>query len=120
MPTRVAKYAEGSGWKAPTWSVQEWNSYTHGGGATSTVQPNDTDVHKDEESAVAEEQAAQHSGDDTPAKKAVRFTDMGSIHYMESSGAAGTAPTTEEPLPYTGGDVRRQRSRIRGYGACRP
>ena len=92
VPTRVSKYADGSGWKAPTWSVQEWNSYTHGGGATSTVQPNDTDVHKDEESAVAEEQAAQHSGDDTPAKKAVRFNGTDSVHYM-----AGRSSDQQKP-----------------------
>jgi hypothetical protein len=103
------------------------------------VQPNDTDVHqelrtafmKDEESAVAEQQAAQDSGDDTPEmewqpqRNGVRFNEIASVHYTEerSTDAAeavvAAGPPPPESLPYTGSDARRAVGNTDTIGADR-
>ena len=107
---RSALSAPRSGLSAQSWGVVAWNASTHGHGATSSMQPNDTDVHQEFRTASMQDEDNQQRGDDTLATKVVRFNGMDTVHYTvgRSSDAAAKAPPPPlpDPVPYTGSGVR--------------
>jgi len=107
-----------SAWSAQSWGADAWSEHTHGYGvtsaigATSIVQPNDTHMHAEFSALFKQDEGNQEGGDGTYENKAVRFNEMATVHYTEgrSTDAAadpGPRPPTPDPVPYTGGDVRR-------------
>ena len=85
---------------------------TSGSGATSIVQPIDTDSHAEISAAWQQDEGNQENRDGNYENKAVRFSEMATVHYTEgrSTDAAsdpGPRPPTPNPVPYTGGDARR-------------
>ena len=107
-----------SGWIPQSWAADAGNAHTHGYGATSIIgttpiiQVNDIDMHAKLRKAYMEDKENQEGGGGTFEKKAVRFSGMATVHYTEgrSTDAAadpGPRPPTSDPVPYTGGDVRR-------------
>ena len=107
-----------SGWSAQNWGADEWSEHTHGYGvtsgigATSIVQPNDAHMHAEFSALFKQDEGNQEGGDGTYENKAARVNEMDPVHYTEgrSTDAAadpGPRPPTPDPVPYTGGDVRR-------------
>ena len=119
---RVHHSAPRSGWSDPSWVNSVWNTQmrdpssvwatsTHGGGATSIDQPNDTHMH------AGRDDTQRRWQDDTSATKAVRFNDRSTIHYPYVDSSVPKAPPLQQPkapppaVPYTGADVRRSAER---------
>ena len=85
---------------------------TSASGATSIVQPIDTHMHAEFSAAFKQDEGNQEGRDGNYENKAVRFNERATVHYTEgrstdASFNPGPRPPTPDPVPYTGGDVRR-------------
>ena len=107
-----------SEWSAQSWSAGEWSEHTHGygvtsgSGATSIVQPIDTDSHEEISAAWQQDEGNQENRDGNYENRAVRFSERTTVHYTDgrSSDAAsdpGSRPPSTNTVQYAGGDSRR-------------